>query len=119
VKSDEEIGKEAAGIAREKVLKLAQEVKLTPKKVLQRISEGLDAIENKVFYDKDRGKCITSPDLIAHHIRLDSAKLGLTVLDMNPSEKHDVNINGDINMLLKEIDGSTTGLPSKRKGKNK
>ncbi|MEN6423303.1 MAG: hypothetical protein ABFD76_15290 [Smithella sp.] len=36
-----------------------------------------------------------------------------------PSEKHDVNINGDINLLLEQIDGTTTDLPSKRKGKKK
>jgi len=36
-----------------------------------------------------------------------------------PSEKHEVNHTGDINLLLEQIDGTTTDLPSKRKGKKK
>jgi hypothetical protein len=36
-----------------------------------------------------------------------------------PSEKHEVTHSGDINLLLEQIDGTTTDLPSKRKGKKK
>lgn len=88
----EKLGKEAGEIARAETLKHCKAVKLTPRRILKRISEGLDAKENKVFYDKDRGRCITGPDMIAHEVRLDAAKMGLSIWGMKAPEKLDVTV---------------------------
>jgi hypothetical protein len=119
MKSNEQIGAEAANIARTRILQEAGHVKLTTKKVLQRISEGLDANENKVFYDKDRGKCIISPDLIAHGVRLDAAKLGATVLDMIPSQKIDANVNHQGNIMAAVVNHLSGNKPAAPKVKEK
>lgn len=95
-KENEKLGKESGELARAETLKHCKAVKLTPRRILKRISEGLDAKENKVFYDKDRGKCVVGPDMIAHEVRLDSAKLGLSIWGMKAPDKLDVNVTGDI-----------------------
>jgi len=86
MKSNEEIGAEAAKLAHAKVLREAKSVKLTTKKVLRRIAQGLDAKENRVFYDKDRGKCVVGPDMISWTARAKSIDQAMVVLDMTPKE---------------------------------
>ena len=102
MKTNEEIGAAAAKTARKKVLVEAKAVKLTTRRVLQRISEGLDAIDNKVFYDKDRGKCITGPDMVDHGHRLEAAGMGIIIHDMKPCErkKFDMRVEGIEDIFL-------------------
>lgn len=98
------IGDKSREIARKKVLKQCRDVKLTTRRILQRISEGLDAHENKVFYDKDRGKCIVGPDQIDHGRRLEAASLGVMIHDMKPCERKKVDLTAPgIEEVLKEI----------------
>ena len=99
-KSDEEIGKEAADIAHDEILKRCDKIGMTTDKVLKRINEGLDATENKVFYDKDRGKCVLSPALIAWGPRTDSINQAMTVRGMKAPEKIEHTIN-DLPGLLR------------------
>jgi hypothetical protein len=93
MKTNEQIGAEAAKIARQKVLAQAKAVKLTTRRVLQRISEGLDATEVKTNYDKDRGKWSYSEPLVDHAHRLEAAGLGIMIHDMKPCEKKKIDIN--------------------------
>ena len=86
MKTDEQIGAEAALKSHKKILKEAKAVKLNTKLVLQRIKEGLNAKENKVFYDKDRGKCILSPDLINWQTRSKSIDQAMAIFNMVPKE---------------------------------
>lgn len=83
-------------------VRLAKKVGLTPRRTLLRIKQGLDATDQKVFYDSNRGKCVLGPPLVAYGARCDYAKLAVTVLDMKPSEKLDVNVNGNLPELLRE-----------------
>lgn len=99
-KSDEEIGKEAAAIAHSEILKRCDDIGLTADKVLMRINDGLDAKENKVFYDKDRGRCVLSPDLIAWGVRTNSIDQAMTVRGMKAPEKIEHTIN-DLPGLLR------------------
>lgn len=89
-KSDEEIGKEAAEIAHDEILKRCENIGLTTDKVLTRINDGLDATENKVFYDKDRGKCVLSPDLIAWGVRTNSIDQAIAIKGMKAPEKLEI-----------------------------
>lgn len=95
-KENEKLGKEAGELARAETLKHCKAVKFTPRRILQRLSEGLDAKENKVFYDKDRGKCIVGPDQIAHDVRLDAAKVGISIWGMKAPDKIEMNHQGNI-----------------------
>ena len=103
MKTNEQIGAEAAKIARRKVLAEARKAKLTTYRVLKRISEGLDAVENKVFYDKDRGKCIIGPDMIDHGRRLEAAGLGIVIHDMKPCEKKKIDVNHSLDKSLIDV----------------
>lgn len=97
MKTNEQIGREAARLARKAILDEAKKAKLTTAKVLKRIAEGLDATENKVFFDKDRAKCFYSTDLINWETRSKSIDQSLVVLDMKPSEKVDLNARVELN----------------------
>ena len=56
-------------------------------RVAMRLKQGLDATEQKVFKG-DEDEIIYSKPLIAHRIRLDSAKLAAQLLEMEPAERH-------------------------------
>ena len=102
MKTNEQIGAEAAKIARKKVLEQAKAVKLSTKRILQRISEGLDATEVKTNYDKDRGKWAYSEPLIDHGHRLEAAGMGIMIHEMKPCEKKkvDLNVKGALNINI-------------------
>jgi hypothetical protein len=89
--SNEEIYEIAADHGRKKVLKDCKEVKLTPRRVLRRLAEGLDAIENKIFYDKDRGRCIVGPDQINWSARQKAVDQAISILGLKPPEKKEIN----------------------------
>jgi len=100
--------------ARKEVLRHCKAVKLTPRKALRRIADALDAKENKVFYDKDRGRCVIGPPMIDWAARAKAVDQAIAILDMKPAEKHDVAVHGEIRALLEEIDGQTVGPPAQR-----
>lgn len=96
----ERLGKEAGEIARADTLKHCKAVRLTPRLVVRRIKEGLDAKENKVFYDKDRGKCIIGPDMINHTARAKAIDQAISILDLKPAEKKEISGTVAINHEL-------------------
>lgn len=87
MKTDEQMGSDAAKLAHQKILREAGRVKLTKRKVLQRISDGLDAFENKVFYDRQAGVCVYSRKLVNWETRSRSIDQSMVVLDMKPGAK--------------------------------
>jgi hypothetical protein len=97
----ERLGKEAGEIARADTLKHCKAVKLTPRRVLKVIADGLTAMENNVFYDKDRGKCIIGPDLINWKARQKAVDQAISILDMKPAEKHEVDVNGNLADMMR------------------
>jgi hypothetical protein len=84
---------------------------ITPKKLAKKLAEELDAYENKVFYDKDRGKCHVGPRMVnwktRQAARMDAQKL----LGLYPAEKVDVEarvavtptVTDEERALLKEV----------------
>jgi hypothetical protein len=97
-KSNEEIGLEAAKIARQKVLKEAKSVKLTTRRILQRISEGLDANEVKISYDTRAMRFFYAKPRVDHGRRLDAAQLGILIHDMKPCERKKIELSGNLNL---------------------
>jgi hypothetical protein len=85
-------------IARSQTLKQCKSVGLTSRRVVRRIKEGLDALENKVFYDKDRGKCVFSPDMINWSARQKAIDQAISILDLKPAEKHKVEHSGKVTL---------------------
>jgi len=53
------------------------------------------------------------------HDKLGALEKAICIMGMKAPEKLNVNHNVSIESLLQEIDGTTTDLPSKRKGKKK
>jgi len=101
-KTPEQIGREAAEVARKTVLRQAKSVGLTTRKTLKRIAEGLDAKKTAVSYDKDRGRWAYSDPMIDFPTRAEYVKLAMTFHDMKPSEKLDVNVNLNLPERLRE-----------------
>ena len=98
-----EIGEKSKEIARGKLLDLCKKAKLTPDRTMQRISEGLDAVEKKATYDKDRGKWVYSTDLIDWAARAKAVDQAIAILDLKPAEKHDVRVRS-LEDVLRELD---------------
>jgi len=97
-----EIGNQAKEIAKKKLLDQCKRVRLTPMRVLKRISEGLDATEVKAHYDKDRGKWAYSTPLVDHGHRLEAAELGVMLHDMKPAGKLDVDVTGNMADMMRQ-----------------
>ena len=107
----ERLGKEAGVIARADTLKHCKAANLTPSRFLKRISEALDATESKVFYDKDRGKCITGPAQVDHARRLEAAKIGITLHDMEPVKTKRIEFDETtLNAILQGLPAGIGGL---------
>ena len=100
MKSNEDIGVKAAETARKQVLKHCKSVGLSARLTLKRVREGLDALENKVFYDKDRGKCITGPDMINWTARQKAVDQSMVILELKPPEKHELDVKGDMKINI-------------------
>ena len=79
-------------------LVLAQCLKadLTLDKVLKGIVEDLDAEEEKIFYDKDRGRCIKGPKQRAHGARAKARDQAISILGIKAPEK--VEASGTLNL---------------------
>jgi hypothetical protein len=90
--SKEEMCQEAADYARKQVLKDCKAVGLTARKTIQRIKDGLDALETKVFYDKDRGKCVVGPDQINFTARAKAVDQAISILDLKAPEKQQIDL---------------------------
>ena len=112
VEEREKLAKESGEIARAETLKHCKAVKLTPRRALKRIAEGLDAHEVKPHYDKDRGRWAYSKSLVAHGTRLKAAEMVISLLDMKPAErkkiegelKHTHELSPELEELFKEIE---------------
>lgn len=81
--------------SREDTLRSLKRYRVTPGRVAKRLSEALDAKEVKVFNDKDAGIVYSEP-LVAHQIRIKAIEISSVLLEMRPSEKHDVSLNQPI-----------------------
>jgi hypothetical protein len=53
------------------------------------------------------------------HDKLGALEKAICIMGLKAPEKYNVTVDGSIEALLQEIDGSTTDLPSKRAGKDK
>jgi hypothetical protein len=80
--------------ARAKTLKALERAKITHGRVASKISKGMN--------EKDP----------RHYLK--ATEIAIALLDMKPTEKHDLTVHGEIKALLQEIDGSTTGPPGQR-----
>lgn len=107
---EKDLSLQAAQIARQRTLKALKRYKVTEGRVAKRLGEALDAMETKVFHDKQTGACVYSKPLIAHGSRLKAIELATVLLDMKPAEKHDVSVNG--------IESVLEGIYAKRNGKS-
>ena len=92
----DKVGTEAAEFARKAVLIACDKAELTLGKVLKGIVEDLDAEEEKVFYDKDRGKCINGPKQRAHGARAKARDQAISILGIKAPEK--VEASGTLNL---------------------
>lgn len=88
MKTNAEIGQEAARMARADVIDMANKKGVTIEKTMMRLRQALNAKETK-FFQKD-GKVEDTKIVVAHNIRLQATKLALDLLDAMPSEKHDI-----------------------------
>lgn len=85
------------------MVKACKQHRLTISSVVKVVKEGLGANENKVFYDKDRGKCIVGPDMIDHGKRLEAATIASGFFGLKREKiKHDHHIEG-VEDILKAI----------------
>ena len=87
---------EAAEYARQFVLKQCEKADLTLQKVLKGIVDALDADENKIFYDKDRGKCVSGPNQTAWGARAKAIDQAISILGIKAPEK--VEASGTLNL---------------------
>lgn len=110
---DEKLCEKSLEIARAETLKHCKAVKLTPRRVLKRIAEGLDAKENKVFYDKDIGECVIGPDQINWTARQKAIDQAVSILDLKPAEKKEISgkltMNHELSPELQEMFDSIYG----------
>lgn len=90
MKTNEQIGMEAAETARQEVVRVANEQGVSMVRALQRHNEALDAQDTKFFVIDGK---ITQRSCIDHKTRLGAVKLGYDIHDAMPSEKHDVTHN--------------------------
>ena len=87
----------AAEIARAFVLKQAEKEGLKVEKILKKLVEAMDANENKVFFDKDRGRCFVGPEQIAWMPRLKAIDTAIGLLGIKAPDKQEVSGNLDFN----------------------
>jgi hypothetical protein len=73
---------------------------ITPERLAQKLNEELDAKENKVFYDKERGKCHVGPSMISWKIRQAARMDAQKLLGLYPAEK----VEMDVRMELQNLD---------------
>ncbi|HBJ75191.1 MAG TPA: hypothetical protein DDY86_06730 [Syntrophaceae bacterium] len=93
---------QAADYARKKVLNECKSVGLTSRLTIRRIKEGLNALENKVFYDKDRGRCVVGPDMVNYAARAKAIDQSISILELQPATKLELSGNLNIYDKLKE-----------------
>ena len=89
-REDEKLCQKSLEIARAETLKHCKAVKLTPRRALKRIAEGLDAYEVKAKYDVYSGKWKYSKQFVDHGTRLKAAEMVISLLDMKPAERKKV-----------------------------
>jgi hypothetical protein len=87
---------------------------ITPDKLARKLSEELEAHEQKVFLSDSRVKY--SKKLIAWKIRQEARKDAHKLLGHYPTERHDVNVSGVLG-LQEALDAAET-TPYKPKGED-
>ena len=115
IKTKEQCCKEAAEYAREQTLKEAGRMGVTRRKILRRLNEALDAKITKVF--NENGELIYSDPLTDNKTRLEAVKLGLTLHDMLPGDKHRIegSIKHDLSSMTdQEIEDEIQRLAAKK-----
>lgn len=111
MKTDEEIGVEAARLAHNKILQEAKSVRLSTKKVLRRIAQGLDSYETKCKFDGGQygsQKWVYSKKLVNWETRSKSIDQAIAVLDMMPKETDfdDLNPATPVQVIIQVVDAS-------------
>ncbi len=88
------------------------EVGLTVKKVAQTILDGMESKAVKIQMDV-RGEWQTSDEYIDHGVRLKAVEMAMTLMDLKPAEKHEVDImslmsDSDLDNQLKALMGKAS-----------
>jgi hypothetical protein len=113
MKSNEEIGAEAARLAHANILQEAKRAKLTTRKVLRRLVEGLDAKETKCKFDGGQfgtQEWVYSKKLVAHGTRLEAVKIAASILNLIPDKGQTQDGEGEeatpVTVTIQVIDAS-------------
>ena len=80
---------------------------ITIDKVLLRLKQSLNAKQTKFFIHN--GFIKETPKRTDHRTRLDAAKFIANLLDMVPSQKHDVEVGGSLADAIKEVNERRNG----------
>jgi hypothetical protein len=98
---------EAAEFARQFVLREAEKADLTLQKILKGIVEDMDAEEEKVFFDKDRNRCVKGPKQRAYSARAKARDQAISILGIKAPEKIEasgsVNLDHELTPALQEV----------------
>jgi len=94
---------ESAEIARAEVLEKARKEGLKVEKIIKTLVEAMDANENKVFFDKDRGRCFVGPEQIAWMPRLKAIDTAIGLLGIKAPEKQEVSFPNGAPITFNEI----------------
>lgn len=94
----EKIGAEATRQVREETIKAAEEHGVSLDKLMTRLGEALDAKLTKVFNGMDG--IVYSKELVDNKTRLEAIKLGLTVHDALPTQRHEIDMPAPLTMIL-------------------
>jgi len=87
---------EAAEFARQYVLKEAEKANVTLQRLLQGIAQDMDAEEEKIFYDKDRGRCVKGPKQRALGACAKARDQAISILGVKAPEK--IEASGKLNL---------------------
>lgn len=98
---------EAAEFARQFVLREAEKADLTVQRILKGIVQDMDAEEEKVFYDKDRGRCVLGPKQRALGACAKARDQAMSILGIKAPEKIEasgsVNLDHELTPALQEV----------------
>ena len=82
-------------------------------RLAKKASKLIDAKLTKTFYDKDTGIVYSKP-LDDNSTQVKMVSVLAAIYWSKATENHNLNVHGDIAMLLKEIEGTSLGPPSLR-----
>lgn len=96
---DKDLSLQAAEEAQRATLDALDKRGITEEFIALRLKQAMDAKLVKVFKGKD-DDILISDELIDHSTRLDALKFAATLRGMKPSEKHDINHHGDLQVTI-------------------